>query len=262
MKPAADVEVIHDKLYTLDTVLEPEKIFPTLSELARRNLGDEVAIHDVQVEVIRRRNQRCVVRYIVEGMHKPSRQPLQWHVIGKVYKANRGEGVFATMQSLWKNGFHRNAADHISIPEPLFFDSQLCVLFQEEVPGLPIKVLLKTSPKPEYMRQLARAIAKLHKTPPTSDEIFGVDDHLLRCHPRYPFLYLALPELKSKINFIVDTAKKIEQQLDRTQIGTIHGDFHLGQAHIENGKIWLIDFDALSFSDPAADLGNLLVFLK
>ncbi len=43
---------------------------------------------------------------------------------------------------------------------------------------------------------------------------------------------------------------------------TIHGDFHLSQMMIEGDQSWLLDFDPLSFGDPAADLGNLLVLLK
>ena len=31
---------------------------------------------------------------------------------------------------------------------------------------------------------------------------------------------------------------------------------------MEDGRAYLIDFDALSYGDPAADLGNVLVFLK
>jgi aminoglycoside phosphotransferase (APT) family kinase protein len=32
--------------------------------------------------------------------------------------------------------------------------------------------------------------------------------------------------------------------------------------HLENGNAWLIDFDAMSYGDPASDLGNVLVFLR
>ena len=42
----------------------------------------------------------------------------------------------------------------------------------------------------------------------------------------------------------------------------MHADFHPGQVHLEHGRAWLIDFDVLSYGDPATDLGNLLVFLK
>ena len=42
----------------------------------------------------------------------------------------------------------------------------------------------------------------------------------------------------------------------------IHGDFHMGQVHVDETHTWLIDFDAVAVADPAADLGNIVVFLK
>jgi aminoglycoside phosphotransferase (APT) family kinase protein len=42
----------------------------------------------------------------------------------------------------------------------------------------------------------------------------------------------------------------------------VHGDFHLGQVHVDGDRAWLVDLDALGFADPASDLGNILVFLE
>ena len=255
--------VFHDKLYTLDIALDAEKMRAPFSELAHRCLGEELEVRQVTVEVIRRRNQRCVIRYIVEIFDRREQQRWDWRVIGKVYKAQRGERVYAVMQRLWDNGFNRDAGDDVYIPEPLEFSSELCMLFQEEVPGLPLKVLAKQGHQPFHFRQLARTLAKLHLCPIVPDKPFLVREHFLRCHPRYPFLALACPELETKIEYITATAKSIEAQLIAdAQLTPIHGDFHLGQVHLENGTAWLIDFDALAYGDPASDLGNLLVFLR
>lgn len=263
MTSASAAPVLHDKLYTLDVALDPQRISPTFAALAAEHLGANIEIRDIGIEVIRRRNQRCVIRYRIEVWNALTRQRREWRVIGKVYKAKRGESVYAIMQQLWQNGFARHAGDNISIPEPLDFSSSLCMLFQEEVPGLPIKTLLKQENNPAHFRQLARTVAKLHRCELALGQPFLVKDHLLRCHPRYPFLELACPELESRVEYMVQTANKIETNLVRdAKLTPIHGDFHLGQIHVENGFTWLIDFDALGYGDPASDLGNLLVFLR
>jgi Ser/Thr protein kinase RdoA (MazF antagonist) len=254
--------VFRDKLFTLDIALDDQQMRDGFTSLVHHHLDENFEVRHIDSEVIRRRNQRCVIRYRVKTFDPQKQRQLVWRVIGKVYKANRGERVFELMQQLWANGFSRDAADGISIPEPLEFSSSLCLLFQEEVPGSPVKTLIRQSPNPVHLRQLARTLAKLHQCPLVPDEPMAIKDHLLRCHPRYTFLSLACPNLEAPIDYIVETAEKIGESFNGIKHAPIHGDFHLGQVHLENGNAWLIDFDALSYGDPAADLGNVLVFLK
>jgi tRNA A-37 threonylcarbamoyl transferase component Bud32 len=251
-----------DKLYTLDLALDPQQMQDTFTSLARTRFGEAVEVRHVGIEVLRRRNQRCVIRYHVKTFDSQQQRLVDWRVIGKVYKANRGECVFRSMLQLWEDGFSRRASDGISIPEPLDFSSSLCMLFQEEVPGMPAKTLIKQLPEPLLLRQLARTLAKLHQSPLMPDKPMTVKDHLRRCHPSHKFLSLAFPALEAKIDYIVKQALKIEAAFDDIRFTPIHGDFHLGQVHLENGHTWLIDFDALGYGDPAVDLGNVLVFLK
>jgi aminoglycoside phosphotransferase (APT) family kinase protein len=166
------------------------------------------------------------------------------------------------MRKLWACGFARDAQDHISIPEPLHFSSSLCMLFQEEVGGVPVKNILRQSPQPEHLRQVARTIAKLHQSPLVPGKPFTVKDHLTRCHPRHEFLSLASPKLAPMVEALIRGAHEVERSFGNYKMTALHGDFHLGQIHLENENVWLIDFDALSYGDPASDLGNLLVFLK
>ncbi|MDQ7065583.1 MAG: phosphotransferase [candidate division KSB1 bacterium] len=261
MSPA-EMPVIHDKLYTLDRALDPVEMRVSLQTLAEQYLGRQYMLRDVEIDVMRRRNQRCVIRYISDVTNGNTTQPSRWRVIGKVYKANKGERTFALMNDLWRNGFSRDNGDNIRIPEPLAFSSELCILFQEEVPGEPIKDLIKRSPNVEHIRLLARTLAKLHRSEIVPGEPMTMRHHLLRCHPRYPFLALACPELEPMIDFIVDTAYQLEKKWQNIRLAPIHGDFHLGQVHIEGDRAYLVDLDALGYGDPAADLGNLMVFLK
>jgi aminoglycoside phosphotransferase (APT) family kinase protein len=203
-----------------------------------------------------------VVRYQIDAFDPDRTQEVQWRVIGKVLKAQLGEMLFDNMQQLWMNGFSRSAADGISMPEPLEFSPHICMLLQEEVPGLSVKALLKRSAQKEHFRQVARTLAKLHQCPIVPSRIFKVREHLMRCHPSHEFLVLACPELASSIDYIVKRAFEIEAALGHIKLAPVHADFHLGQVHLENSHTWLIDFDVLSYGDPATDLGNLLVFLK
>jgi glycosyltransferase involved in cell wall biosynthesis len=262
MASASLKSLVADKLYTLNIALDNRQMRDVFASLARLHLGENIEVRHLGIEVMRRRNQRCVIRYRVEAVDTKKQRSIEWRVIGKVYKANRGERVFRSMLQLWEDGFSRHAPDGISIPEPLDFSSFLCMLFQEEVPGLPVKTLLKQSPDAFFVRRLARTLAKLHQSPLTPENMMTVADHLQRCHPTHQFLSLACPELSARIDYIVDNAFKIEAGLGKINFTPIHGDFHMGQVHLERSRTWLIDFDAMGYGDPAADLGNVLVFLK
>ena len=251
-----------DKLYTLKKALDPAKMREVFEPMTKEHFGEKAEVRDVNIEVLRKRNQRCVIRYRVVASTNGNGAIVNWPVIGKVYKINQGEEVFEFMKELWTRGFQQNASDKISIPEPYAFSTPMSMLFQEEVPGKPVKQLLKENLNPAYMRQLARTLAKLHSCGYVPGPAMTLDDHLLRCHPRYPFLFLACPELAPQIEQLLADFQTLEKRWANVPLAPIHGDLHMGQLHLQDESAYLIDFDALSYGDPAADIGNLVVFLK
>ncbi len=251
---------IKDKLYTLDEALNPERMRRELSEWSTEIWGKPLRVAEVEPEVVRRRNQRCVIRYRISFAGEPEQVTT---LFGKVFKEGRGEAVFQKMQDLWRNGFASTNGTLISMPRPYVFLKHLNLLLQEEVPGKPVKEYINSEADEENLRILARTLAKLHQTRLTSlKEVFTVRDHLNRSHPKISFLKLALPDLAEVITRVVDFVLAWEKQARIEPLTPIHGDFHAGQVHIQGERSWLIDFDAMELSDPAADLGNMLVFLK
>jgi Ser/Thr protein kinase RdoA (MazF antagonist) len=249
--------VANDRLHTLAAALDPARMREVLQPFAERLRGPAARVDGVEVEVLRRRNKRCVQRYRL-SLADGSRLGL----VGKVFKAGRGEPVFADMQELWARGFARRSGDPVSMPEPLAFLPELCLLVQEEVPGVPLKDTLADADAPRRMRQLARVLTRLHGCGFRPGAPFRMRDHLSRCHPKLPLLGLACPELEPEIDRLVKRAIEVEGAFDESGFTAIHGDFHMAQVHVEGERAFLIDFDALCLADPAADLGNVLVFLK
>ncbi len=251
-----------EKAVNFDFATDFRKMKAIFRPLMAQYFGEGLEITDIGVEVLRSRSKRCVLRYQVNAAHSREPREVQWRVIGKIYRAESGQQGYDNMVKLWASGFSRDATDGISMPEPLCFLPRHQMLFQEEVPGSAMRVLVKAQPEKSYFIQLARSIAKLHRCPLKLDRVFTVRDHLLRCHPKHPLLVMACPELEEKVDHIVRRAFDIEKQFSDIEPTPFHGDFHLGQVHIQNGQVWLIDFDTLSYGDPAADLGNILVFLN
>ncbi len=251
--------ILNDKLATLDAALDPEVARAALEPVVRATRGPAVELRSVGVEVIQRRAKRCVVRYRLD-LGEP-REGV--NLIGKVFCARRGESVFENMRELWSRGFRReHGFGTVSMPEPLAFLPELRLLVQEEVPGPAITAALRADSSPRYMRQLADVLVRLHGCGFVPGPPFRMRNHLMRCHPKYQTLALACPELESDIEHVVRVALEREAQIDESVFTSIHGDFHMGQVLVDGDRCFLIDFDALSYGDPAADLGNVLVFLK
>lgn len=250
------------KLKTLPDALDRQKMGRYLEQMARQYLHPDATVKKLDIEVLRQRTQRCVLRYRVDLKGTGNGRTHRWRVIGKVFKPGRGEGTYQVMKRIWDAGFHSDAPDGISIPRPYGFYPEICMLFQEEVQGKPYKDALLARPSADLLRRLAEALAKFHAAPLADGPPLTLDEFLLRCHPRYPFLILALPDCEPRVDYILQQARRYLTSDQTIQYGAIHGDFHLGQVHVQRDRIWLIDFDAISFGDPAVDVGNLLVFLK
>lgn len=252
-----------EKLAALDFALDGQMVRPLLEMAAKEYWGTTVQVENVAVKIIRSRSSRCVICYNIDIYDSVTKLRKQVGIFGKVFRPRRGEKTFELMEQLWEHGFDAKSKDGIFIPDPMYFFSDKCLMLQEKIPGLPAKDLLKIDPSNyNNMRIVVRTIAKLHRTPIVPGRNYTVQDHLQRCHPRYPFLAMACPELEEKIEFIVQGALQLTQKYACIEPCATHGDFHLRQIHIEKENAWLIDFDAMCYADPAADIGNLLVFLK
>ncbi len=215
-----------------------------------------LGVRAVTVEPIERR----LLRYRVElDVAHPS-----WSVIGKVYDSRiAGQRAFDAMRRLWDSGFAAQPPAAVRIPQPYRYLTDLRLLLMEDVPGQPLKTLVKRrAAGAAEMRMLAVALYKLHACAPAPGVFFGVDDHLaVRCDGRHESLAQALPDLAGDVRRIVDRARELERRGEAVPTA-VHGDFHLGQVHVLDSRAWILDLDPLHVGDPAYDVAMVFVMLK
>jgi tRNA A-37 threonylcarbamoyl transferase component Bud32 len=249
-----------DKLFSLKDASDPQIMMPILWDSLRHRFATDATPVGLDIEMLRRRKQRSVLRYRLRWNDRSGGGNAPF--IAKVFKADHGEPVARFMDELWRNGFDRHASDRIPIPEVIAYLPEKSLLIQEEIGGQPVKAYLNTRQDERAMRQMARGLAKLHRCPVRVGPVYRMEDHLRRCHPRPLLLRERCPDLRPAIDEILHEVHRLDEEWRHVPTGLIHGDFHMGQVHVDDTHTWLIDFDAVAVADPAADLGNIVVFLK
>jgi aminoglycoside phosphotransferase (APT) family kinase protein len=231
-----------------------QRAFEGISSIAGEIFGPGTIVRSVGVERLERR----LVRYSIDlNGDRP------WLVIGKVYgTAEEGERGFEAMRRLWMGGFAARPPVGVRIPQAYSYLPDVRLLLMEHAPGETLRALVKRKlAGADEMRLFAASLAKLHRSPPDVGEPFGVERHLaVRCAGLHGALAEAFADLRDRVQWIVDTARRLEAAGDSLRLA--HGDFHLGQIHVHGEEAWILDLDPLHVGDPAYDLAMVFVMLK
>ena len=200
--------------------------------------------------------KRCVIAYELDGVPR--------RFIGKIYRKNRGEMIFANWRQLWQSAGENEACtgEPLGMPVPLAYFPELGMVLQSAVSGRPLAEISAYADRRVAMRGIARNLATLHGLPMVVGEKKTLVDHLQKyCHPGPQVLLDACPELAPLVAMILNGLATAESLLQAPAC-PVHGDLNLAQIFIAGERAWFVDFDGLCRADPALDLGNLLVTLQ
>jgi len=143
-----------------------------------------------------------------------------------------------------------------------------CALFRW-IPGR----TLEEQVSPENYYKLGGALAKLHDhaaslnplppdiAPKRWDKVFYYpDEPVVYNTPAYSHLFTR--EDIQTIDQVILRADDVFQRLfsDRKELMLIHGDLHYWNAHIHQGKIYLIDFEDINLGYPVQDIAVTLSY--
>lgn len=169
--------------------------------------------------------------------------------------ASAGLAAIIRHQDLWQS---LHGTPDLRLPKPLGTDKSLGLALYSALPGRPLQLRglrgfaeIEAAAKALCALQSAQSDAPLWTT---EDEIALLSQWHNRVEACFPDLARLLrPKLQSLSNAL--------QALPPTTPVTCHRDLHEGQILLFHGRAGLLDFDTLSRSDPALDLGNLQAHL-
>lgn len=208
--------------------------------------------------------RRCVIAYeLTHNTQDAARNPQ--HVIGKVFRDERGAGLFAVHQALWADGFRLQAADHITVAEPLAYIPEMHMFVQERAPGRTLDKFLGAQDFDDRVRRSAVALAKLHTSHVRS-----------AARPAYPLeaevanlarwaadLAAWRPDLGPAFARQHDRLRAWAATLDPAPAAApAHRDFYYSQVLFADPRVTLIDLDMFTLADPAIDVANFAAHLR
>lgn len=248
------------KLPGLERALDVGAMQELFVSLWRRNPAwSKNSFQELQPQVLKYTpGKRCVIEYQLwsaEQAFVPRR------VIGKIYRKNRGEIIFANWRRLWEAAVSASAVGELRLgmPEPLAYLPELGMVLQSAVPGRALADFSEHEDLMAAMPSVAQNLAALHNLRVDVGEKKTLDDHLKKyCHPGPAALSEACPEAAPLVKNILSGLASNEN----LPLCPIHGDLNLTQIFIAEKRAFFIDFDGLCLSHPALDLGNFLVTLQ
>jgi len=205
-----------------------------------------------------------VIAYTLTLLNKGGRNARCLDLIGKAYaNGAMGERAYRTLQVLQVRGFGNGSG--LNVPTPLCYFSDLKLLIQESVCGLPLRQYLawNDSAASGRMRMVAHWLAKLHQIEAIPEGIgcheedeSSLQNVAYRLGEQYPHLASRLQELASS------TWQRIACFKNTIPSVMVHGDFHPANIVVTRNGVTVIDFDQFRRSDPARDLGNIIVQMR
>ncbi len=202
----------------------------------------------------------CTVRMSVDLLHTSQHTPQTMTIFGKTYYDDEGAQTDRVMRQLWESESRRSG--RLGIAQPLWYDAGRKTLWQLGIQGSTLETCaLENLESISLFTEAAHAIATFHATPLlhlrpiTIPNLIGklgaVGSMLMQCRPS------CRPVLVSLLTRLTAQSKMIPA----SPTATLHGDLHLKNLFLTDGKIALIDLDNVCEGPPGWDSGSFVAGL-
>ncbi len=270
LNESISMPILDDKLrQRLYRATRPDLALPILAHdlPAFYKRGNQTLEQISRIELLKyKKNRRCVLKYTLQARFRRGAKkdmPVTRHIVGKLFRDNRGKKLHKLQSALVANGFGSEAADGVCVPASLAYVPKMRMQTQMFEAGDPLHHLARTGAELSlFMPRAAQAIAKLHRwrPPPTVGDCLRV--HLLA--DEIALIGRFANQLSGYSNIKTTQQKLIDWGMQLPALPAplpVHRDFYYSQILFTKEKTILIDFDLFAWGDPAIDLANFIMHL-
>ena len=243
---------------SLALALDPEEAQRQFLRRLPQLAGEHGVVHLRKIRVTRYKpGRRCMIEYDVE-VERPDTPLEVVTLIGKVRVRRFGKSGYRLLSALWDAGFRLDSQDGISVPKPIGTVSKFQMWLQRKVPGRPATDLLAAPAGVALARKIAEAACKLHRAGVSAERRHTMADELNILKTRLPAVAPPGSLWGRRIARLLDAADRLGAATPEATTCGIHRDFYADQVIVDDGRLFLVDFDLYCEGDPALDIGNFL----
>ncbi|MFQ5450063.1 MAG: phosphotransferase family protein [Nitrospinaceae bacterium] len=197
----------------------------------------------------------CTVRVQAQLSNDSTGEVRSWVLYGKTFSEEQGEEIQHIMTKLWQAS--RWAQKDFKLARPLGFLPHYKMLWQEGLPGTPLFDQERTDPNFfRLLEQAAAALVQLHRIPMDCNRKIRVRDVVELLKEMKELIGTSFPSIRPTLSRVVDRLIRQADSIEEGFMATLHGDLHLKNILVDEGKIYLIDLDASAIGTPLLDLGS------
>jgi aminoglycoside phosphotransferase (APT) family kinase protein len=234
----------------IETNFAREMIAPVIRQAFQ---DDRLEIRSIRV-LHHKPGRRCLIEYSC----KTEDSTCNVMVLGKVHAKSRHERSIRLQQALWESGFDYQSEDGISVARPIGIVAACQMWLQEHVPGTSCWHTLTGSHGETIATRIAETAHKLHQTDILTERVHTIDDELQILEKKLPQVVRLMPQLKSRIDIVLEKCRELANSIPFTQQTGIHRDFYPDQLLVNGDRIFLLDHDLYCMGDPHLDIGNFI----
>ena len=153
--------------------------------------------------------------------------------------------------------------EHWRVPQPRGQVDRRTLMAAEWVEGTPLREFLALeSDGISAFRKVGKALASFHRLQIELEHLPSPVEESDKLVKLAADLIGLLPDRANEIKEIGDELSRQVSRLSLSPSSTVHGDFHLDQVLISDGRPVLVDLDRAGIGYAASDLGTFLAYLE
>ena len=200
---------------------------------------------------------RCTIRYELEWDTPLTPKPFA--IYAKTFSNEHCQVIYERAKYFAQQSV--NGSGEFLVAKPLGLQETMNTIWQDAVSGRSLLEIINQSNYHDLLTAVAKGLAQFHKSHLSISRTMSHKDRLAEARKRLAKIYQSFPERQDSLKSFLAELEERTTEFSSSPETVIHGDFHIEQLLLSDGKLVLFDFDDLALGDPLQDVADFMAQL-